>query len=290
MIRHVSEVEMMINPINEKQHQLDNTMDLQNSAYSLDRQLFDRRKEFELDIETKFTSAKKILKSIDKNYSLIFQKSSDVAWIKTLEKQTFFNSSLFYFIASTDGNEDSIGHSQLVSRFTLMLTKALGVDDSDFMIRMENGASLHDIGKICIPEEILRKPSSLTAEERIIVQDHPLLGYELIKEYDYLKNAVKIVLYHHENYDGTGYPFNLKGEDIPLEARIFSLVDTLDAITSDRPYRKAQGFSAAIEEIEKGKGTQFDPTVVDAFLSIPSVKWEQVKTETESALRISTIH
>ncbi len=290
MIRRASEEKMMLNPVDGKRHQLDNSMGLQDSVYSLERQLFDRSIEFDLDIAAKFTYAKKILKSIDKDYSLIFQKSSDKTWIKILKKQTFFNSNLFYLIASTKGNEDSTGHSQLVSRFTLMLTKALGIDDRDFLISMESGASLHDIGKICIPEKILRKPGSLTTEERIIVQDHPLLGYELIKEYDFLKNAAKIVLYHHESYDGTGYPFNLQGEDIPLEARIFSLVDTLDAITSSRPYRKAQGFSAAIEEIEKGKGTQFDPTVVDAFLSIPTAKWEQIKAETESALRISTTH
>jgi HD-GYP domain-containing protein (c-di-GMP phosphodiesterase class II) len=236
------------------------------------------------------STAKKILRGLDRDYRLFFKKTHDDIRVEFLEKQAFFNSNLFYLIASADGNEDNIGHSQLVSRYSLMLAKALGIHDKDFLMNIESGAALHDIGKICIPERILRKPGALTPGERLIVQDHPLLGYELIKDYNFLNDTSQIVLFHHECYDGKGYPFGLKGEYIPLEARIFSLVDALDAITSDRPYREAQGFRAAVEEIEKGKGTQFDPTVVDAFLSVPLMKWEQIKAETEEALLISSTH
>ena len=149
---------------------------------------------------------------------------------------------------------------------------------------------LHDIGKIGIPESILRKPGALTSVEREIIKDHPLIGYELIEEFEFLKKPAQVVLYHHESYDGLGYPYGLAADDIPLEARIFALADTLDAITSDRPYREAKSFEEAFKEIEKGRGSQFDPSVVDAFFSIPKEKWEGIKQETEESFRFYTVH
>lgn len=244
----------------------------------------------EMERTRKVNSAKKILKDLSQYYEDIFGEHG-VNWDENhSEMQLFLNSNLLYLIAATDGNEDTLGHSQLVSRYTLMLTKALGIENKDYLVNIERGALLHDIGKIGIPEFILRKAGPLTMLEREIVKEHPLIGYEMLEEFGFLKKAAQVVLYHHESFDGSGYPYGLIGEEIPIEARIFSLADTLDAITSDRPYRKAQGFVEAIREIEKGKDSQFDPLVVEAFLSVSKDRWQQIKAETEKSFHLHTIH
>ena len=238
----------------------------------------------------KMSSARNILRHMDRHHEKIFKDQISRLEEDIAEKQIFFNSSLLYLIAATDGNEDSIGHSKLVSCYTALLTKDLGIEDNNFLVNIERGALLHDVGKIGIPELILRKARSLTEREREILQEHPLLGYEMIEEFDFLKKAAHVVLYHHERYDGRGYPFGLIGEEIPLEARIFALADTLDAITSDRPYRKGKSFEEALREIEKGRASQFDPFLLDVFLSIPKEKWQHVKTEARFTLYLPPTH
>jgi len=244
----------------------------------------------EMEKMRKLSSAKQILRDLSQYYENIFREHGEDWAENHSEMKVFFNSNLMYLIAATDGNEDTLGHSQLVSRYTLMLTKALGIEDKNYLVDIERGALLHDIGKIGIPEVILRKAGSLTKMEKEIVKEHPIIGYEMLEEFNFLKKAAQVVLFHHESYDGRGYPYGLVGEEIPLEARIFSLADTLDAITSDRPYRKAQGFEEAIREIEEGKGSQFDPQVVEAFLSVSKDRWQQIKAETEESFRIHTVH
>jgi HD-GYP domain-containing protein (c-di-GMP phosphodiesterase class II) len=177
-----------------------------------------------------------------------------------------------------------------VANYSLLLTRELGITDRKFLVDIERGALLHDIGKIGIPESILMKNGPLTTIEREIVKDHPLIGYKLIEEFSFLKQAALVVLCHHEHFDGTGFPYNLAGEEIPLEARIFSLADTVDAITSDRPYRRGQSFEGARREIEKHSGTQFDPQLVEVFLSIPEERWQRSKIETLKNLRLPVVH
>jgi putative two-component system response regulator len=135
------------------------------------------------------------------------------------------------------------------------------------------GAYLHDLGKIGIPEPILLKAGALSAEERALMQKHPAMGHDLIRNIEFLVHATDVVLSHHERYDGAGYPQRLAGEQIPLHARIFSLMDTLDAMTSDRPYRVAMPLSAVAEEVERQAGSQFDPDIAQAFLSAPKSTW-----------------
>jgi putative nucleotidyltransferase with HDIG domain len=166
----------------------------------------------------------------------------------------------------------------------------MGIEDRTFSTEIERGALLHDIGKVGIPDSILRKAGPLTDKEREIIKEHPYLGYEMVEEFQFLHKASQVVLFHHESYDGLGYPYGLKGEEIPLEARIFAIADTLDAITSDRPYRKGQSFRMALTEIERVRGTQFDPTIVDAFLSVPEEKWQQIKLEMERSHSMYSIH
>lgn len=227
----------------------------------------------------KIASAKEYLENLDRSFNKLFSDQSFSSNKDFSGEQRILNPSLLHMIAVTDRNEDTIGHSQLVARYTLLLAKSLGIEEREVLTVIERGALLHDIGKIGIPESILRKPGALTPGEREIVKEHPLFGYEIIEEFDFLKKAAQVILYHHEHFDGRGYPYGLAGEEIPLEARIFAIADTLDAMTSDRPYRKAGSFEKALEEIEKYSGTQFDPLLVDTLLSIPEEKWLEIKND-----------
>ncbi|MBI3942756.1 MAG: HD domain-containing protein [Chloroflexi bacterium] len=175
------------------------------------------------------------------------------------------------------------GHSQRVMRYCKLLAERMGWPFEDLTV-IERGAILHDIGKIGIPDAILHKPGRLTSEEWKIMKQHPLMGHALLQRTQFIGAAADIVLYHHEQYDGRGYPMGLKGEDIPLSARIFAVVDALDAMTSNRPYRKALTFEAATEEIAHHGGNQFDPTVVAAYLSIPLTTWKDIRGQVERAL------
>ena len=130
------------------------------------------------------------------------------------------------------------------------------------------GFLLHDVGKVGIPESILCKPGPLTDEEYEVMKTHPLIGVQIVAPIKFLGNAVEVIRCHHERWDGRGYPDGLAGEGIPIGARIFSVCDTFDAMTSDRPYRRALPFDYAVEEIERCGGTQFDPVVVDAFVEM----------------------
>jgi putative nucleotidyltransferase with HDIG domain len=170
------------------------------------------------------------------------------------------------------------GHCQRVTAFTITIAKAMGVDNS-LLRQIARGAFLHDIGKMGVPDHILRKPGPLTTEEREIMRRHCDIGYAVLERIPFLKEAAEIVLAHQEFYDGTGYPRGLKGEQIPLGARIFAVADTLDAMISDRPYRKALPISAAQAEIRRFSGTQFDPQVVKVFLAQPEQLWRELHTK-----------
>jgi putative nucleotidyltransferase with HDIG domain len=151
------------------------------------------------------------------------------------------------------------------------------------------GAFLHDIGKMAIPDEILRKPGKLTPEEQEIMHEHCPRGYHMLRKIPFLAEAAEIVFTHQEHFDGNGYPNGLRGNQIPIGARIFAVADTLDAITSDRPYRRARSFDVAREEILRCSGTQFDPAVVEVFLKMPSELWQELRAEiTNQNKRFST--
>lgn len=159
------------------------------------------------------------------------------------------------------------GHSQRVTTITLQLAKAMGIND-DELVHVHRGALLHDIGKMGIPDSILRKPAPLTDDEWDVMRQHPVLAYNLLSPIDFLKPALDIPYCHHEKWDGTGYPRGLKGEEIPLAARIFAVVDVWDALTSDRPYRSAWTEEKTLSFIHEQSGGHFDPGVVAKFLEI----------------------
>jgi len=157
------------------------------------------------------------------------------------------------------------GHSNAVTAYTIPIAKEMGINKEE-LGKLEYAGLLHDIGKIGIMEQILNKPSRLTNEEFGIIKKHPVIGYEILKSIDFLKDVTLLVKYHHERWDGNGYPDGLKGEDIPLGARIIAVADTFDAMTSDRPYRKGLPVEVAVDEIKRCSGSQFDPKIVEAFI------------------------
>jgi len=180
------------------------------------------------------------------------------------------------------------GHCQRVTAFTITIAKAMGVDKA-LLRHIARGAFLHDIGKMGVPDSILRKPGPLTAEEREIMRRHCDIGYQVLERIPFLKEAAEIVLSHQECYDGSGYPRGLKGEQIPLGARIFAVADTLDAMISDRPYRKALPISAAREEIRRYSGRQFDPRVVEVFLAHPDSVWIELHDKIGDPFRLTQL-
>jgi cyclic di-GMP phosphodiesterase len=175
------------------------------------------------------------------------------------------------------------GHSKRVTAFTIAIARALGLPREQYAV-IARGAFLHDIGKMAIPDAILRKPDKLTPDEITIMREHAYRGYQMLKKIPFLTEASDIVYSHQERFDGTGYPRGLKGKEIPLGARIFSIADTLDAITSDRPYRAAQTLQAARVEIEKWSGRQFDPEIVKIFLEMPDHIWNDLRKDIDAQI------
>jgi putative nucleotidyltransferase with HDIG domain len=173
------------------------------------------------------------------------------------------------------------GHSKRVTAFTMAIARAMELPSERVRV-IARGAFLHDVGKMAIPDAILRKPGRLTPEEQMRMREHAFLGYQMLRKIRFLHEPAQIVYSHQERYDGSGYPRGLKGDQIPIGARIFAVADTFDAITSDRPYRAAQSIPAARREIQKHSGHQFDPRVVDAFMSISDELWQQIRDETDA--------
>jgi response regulator RpfG family c-di-GMP phosphodiesterase len=167
-------------------------------------------------------------------------------------------------------------HSRRVHGYSLALARAHGVPDEQ-LPDLAHGVLLHDIGKIGIPDAILLKPGALTPDEWKVMRTHPEIGKRLIEKIPFLHGAIPVVWCHHEKWDGNGYPRGLKGEDIPLNARIFSVVDAFDAMTFDRPYSKAIAFEAAITEIKRCAGSHFDPQVVESFMRVPLPLLEEIR-------------
>ncbi|HAF15865.1 MAG TPA: two-component system response regulator [Blastocatellia bacterium] len=167
------------------------------------------------------------------------------------------------------------GHSERVVSYSLRLGREYGLD-SRRIKELEFGSLLHDIGKIGVPDSILRKPAKLTDEEWVRMREHPLHGQQILRGIEFLRGAALVVAQHHEKWDGSGYPLGLRGEEIDLCARIFSVADAFDAMTSNRVYRKGKPYQNAARELDDWAGRQFDPKVVEAFHRVPQSDWEEL--------------
>jgi putative nucleotidyltransferase with HDIG domain len=175
-------------------------------------------------------------------------------------------------------DEETMAHSKRVSLFSREIALALGIDGPE-LGDIEWGAMLHDVGKIGVPDAILLKPGKLTDDEWKIMRRHASIGFHMVSQVDFLQRAARVVGDHHERFDGSGYPHRKSGDDIYIGARIFSVADTFDAITSDRPYRKKQSDEAAKSEIRRVAGTQLDPQCVEAFLGISDERWAEIREQ-----------
>ncbi|MDP9136473.1 MAG: HD-GYP domain-containing protein [Actinomycetota bacterium] len=167
-------------------------------------------------------------------------------------------------------------HAERVTAYGIALAEAVGLDTVGAP-GLEFGFLLHDVGKLAVPDAILYKPDALSAEEFSLVARHPEAGAEILRDVDFLGEGKLVVRHHHERWDGSGYPDRLVGEAIPLPARVFAVADAFDALTTDRPYRRATRFSRAREEIRAHAGTQFDPEVVAAFETISDERFAEIR-------------
>ena len=180
------------------------------------------------------------------------------------------------------------GHSERVVNFSLRLGRELALDEGQ-MRSLEFGSLLHDIGKIGVPDAILRKPAKLSEEEWVRMREHPLHGQKILRGIEFLEGAARVVGQHHERWDGSGYPLGLRGETIDLNARIFAVADAFDAITSDRVYRAGRSYDEALAELDAHAGRQFDPRVVEAFRRVPREEWDEIRRRSlEARERIAT--
>src|SRR5688572_15727398 len=172
-------------------------------------------------------------------------------------------------------DSETHGHSERVVTYSLRLGREYGLS-AEQMKALEFGSLLHDIGKIGVPDLILRKPAKLTDEEWVLMREHPLHGQQILRGIEFLEGPARVVAQHHEKWDGSGYPLGLQGDDIDLCARIFSVADAFDAITSDRVYRRGKSYQEAADELDEWAGRQFDPKVVEAFHRVPQQDWEEL--------------
>lgn len=220
------------------------------------RRLILENKEYQANLEQQVRQQTEVIRSVMGEINLAYEHT------------------LAALIRALDAREKEVGsHSERVMAYTCLLAEKAGIGPEERII-MGKGALLHDIGKIGVSDNILLKPAKLDEAEWDVMRKHPQIGYDILAGIKYFTGAAELVLCHHERYDGKGYPSGTVGEEIPVSARIFALVDTLDAMTSDRPYRKALSFQAVLDEVVRCSGQQFDPRLVDVFLSIAKEEWE----------------
>jgi putative two-component system response regulator len=196
------------------------------------------------------------------------QSLEDMVFQRTAELSRAYDTTLEGWAKALELRErETAGHSRRVVMLTLRMSETLGIS-AEARVHIHRGALLHDIGKLGVPDSILHKPGPLTPEEWTIMQQHPVFAYQLLQNISFLRQALDIPYCHHEHWDGSGYPRGLSGEDIPLAARIFTLVDVWDALNSDRPYRAALARGDVVAYIQQESGRYFDPCLVDVFLDL----------------------
>ena len=200
-------------------------------------------------------------------YRKLMKQQADLLQIHR-ELQDAYEATLKGWVRALDlRDNETEHHSRRVTLLTVELARLMGMSDNE-LIHVRRSALLHDIGKIGVPDHILHKPGPLTEEEWVIMRKHPQFAHDMLAPIEYLRSALDIPYCHHERWDGTGYPRGLKGEQIPLIARIFAVIDVWDALSSDRPYRKAWPYEKIVAHMREQSGTHFDPKAVELFLQM----------------------
>ncbi len=198
--------------------------------------------------------------------------------------ETANENTLFVLAYALDVREENTGsHSRRVADYSVRLAREMGIDDPDVLDVIRKGALLHDLGKIGIPDAILLKPGPLTAEEWQLMRRHTEVGFEMLSEVAFLQEPAEIVLYHHEWFDGKGYPRGLKGNEIPVGARLFAVIDVFDAVTTARPYRTPESHAGASAILRQKAGTHLDPVVVKCFERVPFSDWDAIAANSHAS-------
>ena len=217
-----------------------------------------------IGVQTDITRRKQAEEALQQAHDCLEQKVQE----RTAQLYHAYDATLEGWVKALDlRDHETKGHTQRVTEMTLRLARAMGMQEGE-LVHIRRGALLHDIGKIGIPDAILLKPGKLTEDERLRMQKHPEYAFEWLFSIEYLQPALAIPYSHHEKWDGTGYPCGLKGEEIPIAARLFAVVDVWDALRSDRPYRQGWPEKQVMEHIQAQAGTHFDPQVVSVFLRL----------------------
>ncbi len=198
---------------------------------------------------------------------------------RTLELQRSYMATVRALANAVEARDAYTGkHAERVAAYALEIARVAGLDLAGGR-EIEFGFLLHDIGKVAVPDAILFKPARLTPQERLVIEQHPVTGSQIVREIDFLGQAREVIRSHHERWDGLGYPDQLAGEAIPLSARVFSVADVLDALTTDRPYRQGSPIAQARAMIVQEAGTHFDPGVISAFEEISDATFEEIREE-----------
>jgi putative nucleotidyltransferase with HDIG domain len=233
----------------------------QSAAFSAElRSLYEERRSTRAELEDK-------IREVERYQQQLLAYARDLSQVHRRLQGTYLATLEALARAVESRDYDTGGHSQRVVRYALLTGEALGLKSSELRT-LRYGALLHDVGKVSTPDAVLLKPGALSPEEWTIMQRHAEVGFQILRDIEFLVDALPIVRHHHERFDGKGYPSELRGDAIPLGARIFCVADTIDAMTSDRPYRAALPMERAIEEVRSKSGTQFDPQIAEVFLTV----------------------
>ena len=246
------------------------------TTVSTEQQLQQRVRELEAELDRRTRDAAARERQLER-YAADLRETFKQERARTLEVRNSYMLTVRALASAVEARDAYTGrHAERVTAYGLRLADACGIgDDPD----IEFGFLLHDVGKVAVPDAILFKPEPLNDEERAIMQQHPLIGCAIVREIEYLGSARDVIRHHHERWDGTGYPDRLAREAIPLAARVFAVADTLDALTTNRPYRQASTVAEARAIILRGGGTHFDPAVVEAFATMSDDAIERIRRD-----------
>jgi len=247
-------------------------------AVSADGQLQERVRELEVELAERRREAAENERQLER-YAADLRETFKQERARAQELRRSYMLTVRALASAVEARDAYTGrHAERVAAYGLRLAAACGMHLGDHP-EIEFGFLLHDAGKVAVPDAILFKPGPLTSAERLIMQQHPVTGWEIVRDIEFLGAGRDVIRHHHERWDGTGYPDGLSGEAIPLSARIFAVADTLDALTTNRPYRQASTIARARAIIVQGKGTHFDPDVVDVFRSLPEEALERIRLD-----------